>query len=113
MSWILNWPSLPYNELDSLVCPCCGYDRLDEPPYLDDKLTRGSYEVCSCCGFEYGFHDFSEGYSFKGWQEKWISEGFNFSTQNEQPEKWNRKIMEAQLKNIEKAYGSIDDLGRN
>ena len=53
-------------------CPCCGYDglscpayselgpppwpRLGEPPY-SSHLGFPSYEVCSCCGFEYGLDD--------------------------------------------------------
>jgi hypothetical protein len=53
-------------------CPCCGWPGLDAPPYRDLDgmcLVRGfappyvnhfglpSYEVCSCCGFEYGNDD--------------------------------------------------------
>lgn len=37
------------------ICPICGYDKLLEPPY--DEYNNPSYEICPCCGFEYGFDD--------------------------------------------------------
>ncbi|MED3629767.1 hypothetical protein P4478_23220 [Bacillus subtilis] len=41
--------------MKSYTCPVCGFDGLDEPPY--DEYNIGSYNICSCCGFEYGNDD--------------------------------------------------------
>ena len=38
------------------ICPVCGYDRLEEPVY--DEIGEPSFEICSCCGVEFGFDDF-------------------------------------------------------
>lgn len=37
------------------VCPVCGYDKLDEPSYYSNN--DASYELCSCCGFQFGVDD--------------------------------------------------------
>ena len=34
------------------ICPICGYDKLEENPYYKEVLS--SYEICPCCGFEFG-----------------------------------------------------------
>ena len=40
------------------ICPVCGHKGLDEPAYYNSKqLEVGSYEICSCCRFEYGVDD--------------------------------------------------------
>ena len=38
------------------TCPVCNYDGLFDPPY--DENGYGSYEICPCCGFQFGL-DFS------------------------------------------------------
>jgi len=82
------------------ICPICGYTRLQMSPY--DEHGYPSYEICDCCGFEYGFDDDSEGYSFENYREKWINEGFKFSNDKMQPETWNRQTMIKQLENVNK-----------
>jgi hypothetical protein len=37
------------------LCPVCFYDQLDDPPY-DDKGCA-SFEICPCCGTEFGYDD--------------------------------------------------------
>ncbi|OFZ18859.1 MAG: hypothetical protein A2Z20_02535 [Bdellovibrionales bacterium RBG_16_40_8] len=59
-------------KYQKFVCPCCGYDGLDTKPYKDipnppypinltppysNHWGEGSYDVCLCCGFEYGLDD--------------------------------------------------------
>lgn len=41
------------NELN--VCRVCGAKQL-EPPWGNDGLTP-SYEICDCCGVEFGYED--------------------------------------------------------
>lgn len=55
------------------MCPACGYDDLIDPPYTDEGGS--SYEICPSCGFEYGFTDDNDGYTFETWRQKWIAAG--------------------------------------
>ena len=77
------------------TCPVCGYSELDEPPY--DDQNNASYEVCSCCGFEFGFDDKAKGVSFEDYRKKWINEGARWFLENKKPIDWDLK---KQLKNI-------------
>lgn len=79
------------------ICPVCGYDKLQEPPY--DEYGLPSHEICSCCGFEYGFDDGSERYAFDSYREKWISSGFAFFSLEVKPDGWGREQLERQLHN--------------
>lgn len=54
------------------ICPVCGYDKLIEEPYDDGSP---SYEICNCCGFEFGYDDSGEGRSFEIYLKKWIERG--------------------------------------
>ncbi|MBG9768529.1 hypothetical protein [Bacillus vallismortis] len=38
------------------TCPVCGFHGLTEPAY--DKQGHHSYEICPCCGFQFGFDDY-------------------------------------------------------
>ncbi|MDX8366579.1 hypothetical protein [Cytobacillus sp. IB215665] len=78
------------------ICPVCGYDELLEPAYIMDKYP--SYEICPSCGFQYGYSDDNDGYSFEDYRKKWIEEGCNwYSKARKQPDNWNPKD---QLKRI-------------
>ena len=78
------------------ICPVCGYDGLEEAPY--DKNNCASYEICRCCGFEYGFHDFSKGETFESYREKWLSNGAVWRIPSYKPTDWD---IEEQFKNLE------------
>jgi len=77
------------------ICPVCGYDGLEEAPY--DEYNCSSYEICVCCGFEYGFSDGSEGFNFEDYRRKWISEGTKWREPDLKPTNWGLK---KQLNNI-------------
>lgn len=82
------------------ICPICGYDGLDEPPY--DEFGFGSWEICSCCGFEFGIEN-ENGASkslFDMLRKRWIEFGAKWKYPEDQPEGWN---LELQLKNIKKS----------
>ena len=82
------------------ICPVCGYDQLDEPPY--DEYGFPSYEVCSCCGFEYGFDDGSRGYTFEKYRKEWIDKGYKYFNKLKEPPMWGYTKLIEQLKNINK-----------
>lgn len=79
----------------SYICPVCGYAGLSEPAY--DEYGCASFEICSCCGFEYGFDDESEGVSFEEYRENWINDGASWFSVKHRPKSWS---LEKQLLNI-------------
>lgn len=91
------------------TCPVCGFDRLEYKPYKNmppitpeiyklappysDHWGMGSYDVCSCCGFEYGNDD--EGMnpetnsSFASYLLEWIKdESAEWFEPDQKPEGW-------------------------
>lgn len=52
------------------ICPICGYDRLDEPAY--DENSLGSFDICPCCGNEFGFDDMACGKTIEELRTKWL-----------------------------------------
>ena len=77
------------------ICPVCGYDNLDEGPFT--KYGYPTYEICPCCGYEFGYHDESAGLSYANYREKWIASGFHWRDKDEEPNNWDRQLMEKQL----------------
>lgn len=77
------------------ICPVCGYDELLEPPY--DEYNIPSYEICPCCGFEYGFDDQDLNFDFITYREKWLLSGAKWVQCQEKPDDWN---LDTQLKNL-------------
>ena len=72
------------------ICPVCGYDKLDFKPY--DEQGNASFEICPCCGFEFGCDDFPDKQkSFVEWRKKWIENGCNWFSRNPAPQDWNAK----------------------
>ena len=93
-------------EDSMFVCPCCGYRGLSRKPYkglTDLSATRGleppyeqyfgdpSYEVCSCCGFEFG-NDDNPGTgvpaSFEEYLKEWVQSGCDWLDSTRKPTGW-------------------------
>ncbi len=88
-------------------CPCCGFFGLSVPPYerlQDPSHSRRlpppygehfgfpSYEICACCGYEYGFEDdpgAGSGTSFENYLKDWIADGCQWLIPGRKPEGWN------------------------
>ena len=88
------------------VCPACGYSGLKAPPYtalmhgpVPDALSppycqyfgEPSYEVCDCCGFEFGNDDdpgTSLPVSFGAYRAAWISDGAKWFNASKMPMEW-------------------------
>ncbi|WP_115995534.1 hypothetical protein [Cohnella lupini] len=77
----------------SYICPVCGLDELRMQPY--DEKGNESFEICKCCGFEFGVDDLL--YTFETYRVEWITNGAKWFMGNNYD--WNLK---EQLKNIEK-----------
>ena len=81
-------------DQEKFTCPVCGYKGLDEAPYNENG--EGSFEICFCCGYEFGFDDESEEISHEDYRKNWIEQGAQWFDEEEKPEGWD---LEAQLKN--------------
>jgi hypothetical protein len=79
------------------TCPVCGFNKLEESPYDNGSA---SFEICSCCGFQFGFDDDDQGYSFESYREDWIKRGFPFFSSHKKPPIWNVEAMQQQLRNL-------------
>ena len=95
------------------VCPCCGYPELDRPPYermsLPPWFDHGSppyyqrygepsYDVCRCCGFEFGNDDepgTASPQTFAQYFADWFARGCVWFTPSCRPEGWS---LEQQLR---------------
>src|SRR5262245_11560797 len=87
-------------------CPCCGFMGLDVPAYeqlCTNVLPRGftvpycrhfgaaSYDVCICCGFEFGYDDepgASVGSTFEEHLAKWLADGAVWFYPDKKPPGW-------------------------
>ena len=83
---------------NKFICPVCGFDQLKEPAYGQDG--EPSYQICPCCGFEFGFDDGTKSETFISYREKWIKTGALWFNQKLRPQNWS---IDAQLENIPKS----------
>lgn len=80
------------------ICLICGFDKLYEPPY--DKYSCASFEICPCCGTEFGYHIVHPNQEkITLLKEKWIKNGMIFNNNNRIPLNWSSS---EQLKNLNK-----------
>ncbi|NOW06122.1 hypothetical protein [Clostridium beijerinckii] len=82
-------------------CPVCNYNELDEAPY--NLHGYGSYEICSCCGFQFGYDDYPDKEKCqKKWRENWMKSGCRWYSESILPPKdWNPK---KQIKGLTSDY---------
>jgi hypothetical protein len=87
-------------------CPCCGYAGLAAPAYAklgpppwnhpgpppyEQWYGLPSYEVCACCGFEFGNDDnpgTAAPSSFEKYQREWIDKGCPWFRERNRPAGW-------------------------
>jgi len=65
------------------TCPICGCRELEKPPR--SETTGGSYEICPCCGFEFGYHDEDQGISDQEWRRRWVAMGMPWFDRSTRP----------------------------
>jgi predicted amidophosphoribosyltransferase len=81
------------NEQTNSQCPVCGYPDLDEPPF--DEGGHPTYNICPCCGTEFGYDDASRAHAQL--RDDWIKNGMVWWSSYVEPRsRWNPL---AQLKN--------------
>ncbi len=97
---------LEISERSARTSPCCGYVGLEHPPYSDIgeapytvdieppysiHFGEPSYELCPCCGFEFGNDDepgTSFGVSFAEFRREWIASGARWFEPDKKPSDW-------------------------
>ncbi len=80
------------------TCRICGL-YIEESPWGQDGLSP-TYEICPCCGVEFGNEDYTIE-SVKSYRREWMNKGSNWFEPIEKPKNWN---IEEQLKNIPKGF---------
>ncbi|WP_449387855.1 hypothetical protein [Chryseobacterium lineare] len=81
-------------------CRVCGL-FIDDLPWGEDGKSP-TYEICPCCGVEFGYEDYTVE-STKKYRKEWLIKGAKWFDKSEQPEKWDK---EQQFKNIPALYQS-------
>ncbi|MCR8842726.1 hypothetical protein NQ117_03450 [Paenibacillus sp. SC116] len=76
-------------------CPICGYDGLREAAYDEDNSP--SYQICGCCGVEYGVDDEEEGFNAEEYRNAWIKKGMPWYFSGYKPLNWD---CNAQLRKV-------------
>ncbi|WP_206171040.1 hypothetical protein [Phragmitibacter flavus] len=68
-------------------CPVCGFANLKEPPRA--ASGGGSYEICPCCGFQFGVDDDDRGLTDEQAREAWVAKGMPWKSKSRKaPEGW-------------------------
>lgn len=70
------------------ACPVCGWKSLKGTPYESVNELRQSFEICDCCGCEYGHDDNEASY------REWVSNGCKWFNEKAKPKAW---VLENQL----------------
>jgi hypothetical protein len=88
------------NDKADYYCRVCGlFQNEDIPPWgLDGHCP--SFDICACCGVEFGYEDCSPE-STKAFRKEWLAKGTPWFDPKEKPENWS---IEEQLKNIPKQF---------
>lgn len=76
------------------ICRVCGLLQ-DTPPWGEDGITP-SFEICVCCGVEFGNDDATIAAIHKK-REEWLGKGANWFMSRFKPTKWNVTQQLAQI----------------
>lgn len=86
------------NEDEAYCCRVCGLKQ-DFKPWGEDGKTP-AFEICGCCGFEFGYQDCIPEY-VKKFRKEWLKKDGEWASPDEKPANWS---LEEQMKNIPKEY---------
>ncbi len=81
----LIWTISMLNSNKTYICPVCRYPDLNEAAY--DGFGCASYNICPCCGTEFGYDDSTVAHA--DLRKKWISEGMQWWSKHQlKPTDW-------------------------
>jgi hypothetical protein len=73
------------------TCLICGWPELQAPPR--NKEGVASFEICPCCGFEFGFDDDDQGVTYEQARRRWFAHGMTWwSKSRPAPNGWNPSL---------------------
>jgi hypothetical protein len=84
--------------IETFNCRVCGLDQGFEPWGEDDETP--TFDICSCCGVQFGYQDCNEIY-VKKFREDWLKKEAKWFTPKQKPDNW---VLEDQLKHILKKF---------
>jgi len=79
---------------ERLFCRVCGLGQ-EDAPWGEDGRTP-TYEICSCCGVEFGYED-SQPTSVRAYRVQWLGKGGAWFAPDQRPVVWD---FEAQFRNV-------------
>ena len=71
----------PRHRVWGALCPVCGYDDLDEAPR--DELDCASFEICPCCGTQFGYDDAARDHA--SLRDEWVGTGMAWWSRSHKP----------------------------
>ncbi|TXI13188.1 MAG: hypothetical protein E6Q66_10475 [Pedobacter sp.] len=80
------------------LCRVCGL-YIEELPWGEDGISP-TYEICPCCGVEFGNEDYTVK-SAKQYRAEWMKKGSRWFDPNEKPNDWDVWI---QLKDVPQEF---------
>jgi hypothetical protein len=83
---------------EMFYCRVCGF-RQQEPPWGKDGKTP-SYNICACCGVEFGNEDYSLDAIIR-YRNMWINDGAKWFDAKKRSTSWN---LESQLDQIPEKF---------
>ena len=86
------WTILMIKE--NSCCRVCGYE-LSEPPWGEDGQSP-SWDICPCCGTEFGYNDCTLASVQKN-RGEWILNGKKWFDKTKKPEDWNFDAQQANI----------------
>ena len=86
------------NNQEAYFCRVCGLEQLTKP-WGDDEMTP-SFEICDCCGVEFGYEDCKPESVLK-YRKRWVEQKNKWFNPKEMPADWS---LEKQMDNIPLPY---------
>lgn len=93
MATLQIWAISMHND-QTLFCRVCG---LEQPyPQYGDNGNSPTYEICACCGVEFGYEDTTV-QSAQKFRENWIGDGLKWFSPSEKPANWSWEEQKAYI----------------
>lgn len=83
---------------ENYICRVCGFVH-SFFPWREDNITA-SFEICDCCGVEFGYEDCTLT-AIKSYRQEWLKNGAQWFHGEYKPSGWS---LDKQLMNIPKKW---------
>lgn len=71
---------------EGFKCPTCGFPKLEEPAW-DSDTGSPSFNICPCCGCEFGYDDATP-HGREQYRRQWIDNGAPWFNPQKKPADW-------------------------